>query len=186
VDRDDAQFAEVLARARDSLVVLARMHLDRRLWGKLDPEDLAQQTFEEACAERDRLRGWEEGRLRAWLRTSLLHNVYDALRHFRRGKCDAALERPLEASSARLLESLAAAQSTPSQRAARNEALARLAEALPRLPPDQQQAVILHHLQGQSLAEVAEQLGKSLTATAGLVHRGLKALQRALRDGGKP
>lgn len=164
MDRDDAQFEAVLARARDPLIVLARMHLDRRLWGKLDPEDLVQQTFGEAWAARDQLRDWEEGRLRAWLRTSLLHNVYDALRHFRRGKCDAALERPLGASSARLLESLAASVSTPSQRAAWNEDVARLAEALPRLPWGQQEAVILKHLQGMRLAEVAEHLGKSLRA----------------------
>src|SRR5262249_4582141 len=104
-------------------------------------------------------------------------------RHFRRRKCDAALEQALDLSSARLLESLALVESTPSQHAARNEELARLAEALPRLPPDQQEAVILHHLQGPKLAEVAAHLGRSLTAVAGLIHRGLQKLRELMCDG---
>jgi RNA polymerase sigma-70 factor (ECF subfamily) len=165
-----------LVRDKEDLVLLARLHLDRNLWSKIDPEDVVQQTFQEAWAQWDQFRGAESQR-GAWLRRMLLHNVFDVVRHFRRGKCEAALERALDLSSARLLESLALAESTPSQRAARNEELAQLAAALARLPRNQQEAVILHHLHGLKLAEVAGHLGCSLTAVAGLVHRGLKRLR---------
>jgi RNA polymerase sigma-70 factor, ECF subfamily len=171
-----------LAGAKDALVMLARIHLDRDLWSKIDPEDMAQKTLLEAWAQRDRFRG-DESQQWPWLRQMLLHNIFDAVRHFRRGKCNVALERALDCSSARLIESLAVAQSSPSQKAARNEDMARLAEALTRLPREQQEAVILHHLHGLRLTEVAEHQGRSLTAVAGLIHRGLTRLRQLMKDG---
>ena len=112
----------------------------------------------------------------------LLHNIGDAVRHFSQQRCDVLLEQPLEQSSARILTSLAAEQSSPSQRAAKNEQVQRLAEALLQLPKDQQEAVILHHLHERTLADVAAHLGRSLTATAGLIHRGLTKLKRLLDE----
>jgi DNA-directed RNA polymerase specialized sigma24 family protein len=38
----------------------------------------------------------------------------------------------------------------------------------------------LHHLQGQSLSEVAGHFGRSPAAVAGLLHRGLKKLKELL------
>jgi RNA polymerase sigma-70 factor (ECF subfamily) len=167
---------------RPYLCVLARMHLDRRLWAKLDPEDLVQSTFQEALEHWDQFLGNGHLELKGWLRQMLLHNLWDAVRHFQQQKCDVNLEQPLDHSSSRLMLSLAADQSTPSQRAADNEQLQRLADALLQLTDDQQQAVILHHLHAMKLTEVATQLGRSLEATAGLVHRGLKKLKELLNE----
>jgi len=81
-----------------------------------------------------------------------------------------AREQPLEAaladSSARLDAWLAAEQSSPSQRAARNEEALRLAEALERLPEAQREALVLQHRQGWSLAQIGEHLGRSPEAVA--------------------
>lgn len=181
MDPTEAGIRDVFERARPALLQLARIHLDRRLWAKLDPDDLVQLTFQEAWTQWPQFRG-DESQRPAWLRRMLLHNVFDAVRHFRRAKCDVALELALEASSGRLLASLAHADSTPSQRAARNEELARLAQALAALPPEQQEAVILHHLHGLKLAEVADHLHRSLPAVAGLIHRGLRSLRRLLAE----
>jgi RNA polymerase sigma-70 factor (ECF subfamily) len=57
-----------------------------------------------------------------------------------------------------------------------------LAQALLRLPDDQRQAVELHHLQGLSLADAGQHLGRSREAVAGLVFRGLKNLRMLLAD----
>jgi DNA-directed RNA polymerase specialized sigma24 family protein len=40
----------------------------------------------------------------------------------------------------------------------------------------------LHHLQGWKLEEVARQLGRSETAVAGLIKRGLRTLRVQLQD----
>jgi RNA polymerase sigma-70 factor (ECF subfamily) len=77
---------------------------------------------------------------------------------------------------------LAAEQSSPSQQVAYQEQQLRLAEALEALPEDQRSAVELHHLQGLSVAEVAERLGRTRTAVAGLIKRGVAGLRHRLRE----
>jgi RNA polymerase sigma-70 factor (ECF subfamily) len=57
-----------------------------------------------------------------------------------------------------------------------------LAEALARLPEAQREAVVLHYLQEQPLADVARQLGRSEAAVAGLLHRGLNKLRELLHE----
>jgi RNA polymerase sigma-70 factor (ECF subfamily) len=110
----------------------------------------------------------------------------NAVRDLKRAKRDVRREQSLEAaieeSSARLEAWLASEQASPSAHAEKNEQLLRLAEALDQLPSDQQEAIVLHHLKGQSLSEVAGYFGRSPAAVAGLLHRGLKKLQDLLRD----
>ena len=48
------------------------------------------------------------------------------------------------------------------------------------MPEDQRQAVELHHLNGCSVAEVGDRLGRSKASVAGLLRRGLKALREHL------
>ena len=174
---------QALGKFRHYLCVLARMHLDRRLWTKLDPDDVVQTTFQDALEKWGQFRGHGDEQLKAWLRQMLLHNIFDTVRTFRQQKCDVLLEQPLEQSSARLMDSLAAEQSSPSQRAVKNEQLLRLADALLQLPKDQQEAVILHHLHEMKLADVALHVGRSLGAASGLIHRGLKKLKLLLEEG---
>ena len=183
MDHPAADPGRALEKLRRYLCVLACMHLDRRLWAKLDPEDVVQSTFAEALAKWDQFQGQGEEQLKGWLRQMLLHNIFDTVRTFRQQKCDVLLEQPLEQSSARLMDSLAAEQSSPSQRAVKNEQLLRLADALLELPKDQQEVVILHHLHEMKLADVALHLDRSLGAVAGLIHRGLKKLKLLLEEG---
>jgi RNA polymerase sigma-70 factor (ECF subfamily) len=178
--------AQALDRFRDYLVLLARLHFDPRLQVKLDPSDVVQQTLLEAHQKRDQFRGTSEAELAAWLRRMLAHNLADALRDFGRAKRDLnlelSLERCFEDSSSRLQAWLAAEQSSPSEQAIKNEQLLQLAEALTQLPDAQREVVVLHHLQGWTLAELAAHLGRSEPAVAGLLHRGLDKLRTLLRE----
>ena len=173
---------------RDYLRLLARARLDPRLQAKLDPSDVVQQTLLEAHKERAAFRGRTRGELAAWLRQILARNLANALRDFRRDRRDVARERALEGlvedSSARVEAWLAAEQSSPSARAERQEEAARLAAALEALPEAQREVVMLRHLHGWSLHDIARHVGKSTPAVAGLIHRGLKGLRERL--GGEP
>ena len=64
----------------------------------------------------------------------------------------------------------------------KQEEVLRLADALTELPEAQRDAVVLRHLQGLSLAEIAGQLGRTEAAVAGLVYRALNKLHDILDE----
>jgi RNA polymerase sigma-70 factor (ECF subfamily) len=172
---------------RDYLRLLAGVHLDPRLRGKLDPSDVVQETLARAHAKGGQFRGSTEAERAAWLRQILANELAAAVRrHLAAGKRDAGRERSLhtavEDSSARLEALLAADQTSPSARAVRDEELRRLAVALAGLPEDQRQAVELHHLHGLPVEEVARTLGRGESAAGGLLRRGLKRLRELMRE----
>jgi RNA polymerase sigma-70 factor (ECF subfamily) len=158
---------------RDYLCLLARLHQDPRLRGKLDPSDVVQLTLLQAHQKRDQCRGHTEAERVAWLRAILANNLAGAVRQFGRHRRNVTLEE----SSSRIEAWLAAEQSSPSQQAIRQEQLLQLAEALAELPEDQRTAVELHHLQGHSLAQTARHMGRSKESVAGLLFRGIKRLR---------
>lgn len=183
----DAEAGRVLEPFRKYLRVLAGVHLDPRLRGKLDPSDVVQQTLLRACVGFDQLRLREPGVVAAWLRKILARTLADAVRDLERAKRDIGRERSLEAaldqSTSGLEAFLAADQSSPSEQAVRNERLLRLAEALCGLPADTREAVVLKHCRGWTLAQIAEHLDRTPSAVASLLHRGLKQLRQVLHEG---
>lgn len=173
---------------RSYLLLLARMQLDGRLDRKVGTSDIVQQTLLEAHVRRSQFPGNEAG-FAAWLRSVLANNIRDALRQLRRQKRDIVREQSLDAelerSSVRLGQCLAAPGPSPSQHAIGHEELLQLSDALLALPAPQREAVVLHHLQGWPLSEVATELGRTPAAVAGLLHRGLRRLRELLIPEGK-
>jgi RNA polymerase sigma-70 factor (ECF subfamily) len=171
---------------RDYLGLLARLQTKESLRGKVDLSGVVQQTLLEAYQAAAVVEGLSEAEKTAWLRQALSHNLADEFRKLATGKRDVGRERSLQAaldqSSTRLQALLAADQSTPSEQVQRAEQTLHLARALQELPEAQRQAVELHHLQGLSLVEVAEALGSTKPAVAGLLHRGLKRLRELLAE----
>jgi RNA polymerase sigma-70 factor (ECF subfamily) len=182
------EFAALLERYRAYLGLLARLHLDARLRPKLAPSDVVQQTLLRACQARDELRSTEAPALAAWLRRILARTLADAARDFGRDKRDVSRERSLQAdldrSASGLEGCLTAGESSPSQRAAHNEELLRLATALADLSEPMREAVVLKHCQGWPLARIGEHLGRSPAAVASLLRRGLEQLRHRLQTEG--
>ncbi len=176
--------AEELARRledfRAYLRLLARLQFDQQLQGKVDLSGVVQQTLWEAHQHlRDRPPA-EAADLPPLLRRLLANNLADEARKAGALKRDAAREQSLEAlerSSVRLEAFLAAEQSSPDERAERNEMLRELAESLERLAEPQRQSVELHYLHGWPLSDVATHLGRTKPAVAGLLYRALDALR---------
>jgi RNA polymerase sigma-70 factor, ECF subfamily len=173
--------AEALEPFRHYLLVLAKLHLDTRLRGKLDPADLVQQTLLRAYPALNQLRTREPAVVAAWLRRILARTLADTARHYDADKRAVDLERSLSAdldkSASGLADWIAADQTSPSERAERNEDLLRLADALAELPDAQREVVVLKHLQGKTLAEIAEATGRTIPAVVGLLRRGLEKLR---------
>jgi RNA polymerase sigma-70 factor (ECF subfamily) len=178
-----------LERYREYLRTLARLQTPDRLRGKLDHSGVVQQTLLEAYQARDTLRELNDAQRAAWLRRALANNLADEARRLGAKARDVgreqSLQHALDESSARLESLLSVDQQSPSQQAVRQEDLLRLAEALGRLPDDQRSAVELHHLEGHTLAQTAEALGRTRSAAASLVFRGLRNLRRMLDEEGR-
>jgi RNA polymerase sigma-70 factor (ECF subfamily) len=171
-----------LERFRTYLGLLARLQLDPRLRGLLDPSDLVQQTLLRAHRNWGQYRGTTDEQRAAWLRAILAHELADAVRKVDRRQEDRriSLERALGESSARLEAWLQSNSTSPSGRIERQEQLLKLAEAMSRLPEDQRTALELHHLQGLPVPEVGQQMGRTAASVAGLLRRGLAELRALL------
>jgi RNA polymerase sigma-70 factor (subfamily 1) len=130
--------SQALEPFRSYLEVLARVHLDPRPRGKLDPADVVQQTLLRACAAWPTLQNPDQPVLLAWLRRILARTLADVVKHYDRDKRAVDLERSLEAdldrSASGMAGWLAADQTSPSQAAQRNEEMLRLADALTACP----------------------------------------------------
>jgi RNA polymerase sigma-70 factor (ECF subfamily) len=176
--------SSVLEPFRSYLEVLARLHLDSRLRGKLDPADVVQQALLRAYAAWPEMKNPGHPVLLAWLRRILARTLADVVKHYDRDRRAVDLERSLEAdldrSASGLAGWLAADQTSPSQAAIRNEELLRLADALAALSEPRREVVVLKHLRSWTLQQIAAHLGRSVPAVASLLRRGLEDLRRRL------
>jgi RNA polymerase sigma-70 factor (ECF subfamily) len=159
---DEAAFEALFSRHASGVqAFLQRMVRDRPL-----AEDLTQTAFLSFVRARGR---WVRGSgVRPWLYGIAANAARDTLRRSSKHLEDVSATGELPAG-----DSVAPALSDP--------ALARQLEgALARIPEQQREAVILHHLDGFSFAEIAETLGVSVTAAKLRAHRGYEKLRELL------
>ncbi len=182
--KDDS--SQSLEKYRSFLRLVAEAQLPPLLRGRVEPSDVVQQTLLEAHADREQARGQEDPVRMAWLRRILVNNLANAVRDLQRAKRDVRREKPFEdlvqRSSANLEGWLAAEQSSPSQAVEKADRVLLLSGAFEALPHDQQRALVLRYWHDWSLADIADDLGRTPSAVAGLLHRGLRKLRSMLRD----
>lgn len=173
-----------LEQYRRYLKLLAEMQLNPHLKVKEDASDIVQQTMLEAHRDIVTFRGKTEAELKAWLTTILANNIVSVARHYGRDKRDprreVSLQDQFEQSSALLHKQLAAEQTSPSMKLMKQERSQQVAEALLRLLEGERDAVVLKHYHNWTVAEIAQHLGRTEEAVAGLLRRGLKKLREVL------
>ncbi|MBP7748296.1 MAG: sigma-70 family RNA polymerase sigma factor [Phycisphaerae bacterium] len=153
--------------------------------GRIDPDDVLQQAYVVAFQSLAGCRFDGPGGFYKWLEKIAISRLRDQQRALRRQKRDAAREVVAtngspSASYPDLLNRLEGTEATPSRHVARNEAVAALMTCLARLGEEQRAVIRLRFLEGRSVAEVAERLGKTEGAVHMLCHRALKALREQL------
>lgn len=168
--------SETFERHRPALLQWAETQTPAWVRSKIDPTDLVQQTLLEALKGEDKFAGRPDHEVLAYLRRAITNNLIDAARKFARNRTDVSAET-IAASSARLADWLAADQTSPSERAQRNERFEQLAAGLARLPDDQRLAIEMRYLQAATVGEIARVLERSEGAVSALLHRAVLALR---------
>jgi RNA polymerase sigma-70 factor (ECF subfamily) len=181
---DQEALGRLLQACRSYLKLLARLQIDRRLQGKVDPSDVVQETFLQAYRGWGTFAGSAEDELLAWLRAILAARMAKVIRGFvKTQRRDVRLERQLGDEldrSSQTFQTLASPQGSPSQKLVRREQALTLANALEQLPPDHREVIILRQLEELSFPAVAERMGRSPDAARKLWIRALAALRHQL------
>jgi RNA polymerase sigma-70 factor (ECF subfamily) len=142
----------------------------------IEAEDLTQETFVRAYGAFERLR--PDSNYRAWLYKIATNCAYTALKQSQRqsrhrlGSVDAIHRIPAS-------EGLA-----PDRRMVLKESLELVRREIAALPPRQQAAVVMRHVQGLDYATIAGALGCSEDSARANVYQGLRRLRKALGDEG--
>ena len=187
VTDSESNLASILNRFRPVLLTLAEAMISPALRSDLEASDLVQQTLMEAHCNAEQLVLMNSAVVFSWLRSALQHNMLDAIRHLRTQKNDIRRRlrtTEIEASWSRLEMMLIDEQTSPSEVLQKNEQLCLMLSALQTLPDSQRTSLIMKHLKGLSLKEVAEAMQLSESATAGLLHRGRQRLAQCLEEQG--
>lgn len=179
---DTEMLGRLLEQYRGYLLMLAHRYLDERLRRRIDPADIVQHTYLEVQRDLHAFRGDTPAEFAGWIRNILKHNVATAVaRHVSAQKRSIGREVSAANDSAgNWVAQMPGSTTSPSKRVMREEAALAMLEALTKLPETQAEAVRLRYMEGLTLAEICERMGKTETAAAGLLKRGLRKLREIL------
>ena len=163
---------------REYLRLLAVMQMPRELRPKLDPSDIVHDAMVKALTNIDQCKAQTDAQFCAWLRTIQKNIIIDRLQELGHEPSIASVDQ----SSRRLESWLGDERSSVREQAERNEELQRMAELLRALPERQYQAIVLKHICGWRVAEIADFLDCTPPAVAGLLQHGLKSMRERLRE----
>lgn len=192
---DNDALGELLVRYRGYLLMLSHRFLSDQLRRRVDPADIVQVTFLEAKRDLHAFRGETPAEFAGWLRGMLKNNVASALSHHvmtqkrstkKEVYAGAGGDGDGEDGRDNWIEQMPGAKTSPSGVAVRQEAVVAMMRALHELPETQAEAIRLRYMEGLPLAEIVERMGKSDTAVAGLLKRGLQKLRTLLDTGSSP
>ena len=176
-----AGFPDLVDQHRDRLYTIAlRLLGDRR-----DAEEVAQDALVRAFRA---MQGYGPERivnlrLRPWLASITVNLSRNRRRRADDRQPPSQLEPMLDAGFDVALDR----RSSPEHRAARHETQLELAAALLQLTPSVRAAIVLRHVDGLSVAETAEALGRPEGTIKAQVHRGLRELRAVLQaEAAKP
>ena len=184
---DNEPLGRLLENYRGYLFMLAHRNLSDTLKRRIDPADLVQVTFLEAKRDWEQFRGNSAGEFVAWLRNIMKNNIATAVaRHITTQKRSLSREVSFSVNQGddgadQWIGNLAGHSTSPSRKAIRAESAKQLFAALHGIPETQAEAVRLRYLEGLSLAEIVDRMGKSETAVAGLLKRGLQKLRESIQ-----
>lgn len=184
---DEQALAELFSRYRQRLERLLRFRLDPRLLGRVDADDVLQESY---LAAVDRRRHYQENPPNSffvWMRWIVLQTLVDLHRkHLGAQKRAADREQSLDrphggcSTSVSLAANLLGAFTSPSQAAMRAEMRTRLENALESMEPIDREVLALRHFEELTNQETAEVLGIQQKAASIRYVRAIRRLKEIM------
>jgi RNA polymerase sigma-70 factor (ECF subfamily) len=176
---DRAALSQLLLIHHDSL----RRHIVHEVAGQqlgvMLADDILQQTFVRAAQSMKTFENRELGSLRGWLKTIATNLIKDARK--RRGRERRAASPHAshsdDGSFLQAVERLACDDTPPIKRVQRSESIRRMRTAVASLPPEQREVVERFYLQTQTLEQIAESTGRTISSVRGTCYRARKNLR---------
>jgi RNA polymerase sigma-70 factor (ECF subfamily) len=179
VERAQAGDAEAFGQIYDRYCDTVFRYIYFRVSTRTLAEDLAQETFLRALRRIGSFT-WQGRDLGAWLVTIARNLVAD---HFKSGRYR------LEVATAEVLDADSpdrGPEGSPETAVLDHLTNTTLLTAVKRLNPEQQECIVLRFLQGFSVAETAQTMGKNEGAIKALQYRAVRSLARLLPEGFTP
>jgi len=174
--------ADLFAKYRDRLAHMIRLRLDRRLQGRLDPEDVLQDVFLIFAKRLRQYRAEPSLPFYLWLRNLAGQKLIDLHRaHLGAQMRNAGIEISIyrhalpQVSSISLAQQLLGNLTSPTQAAVLAELQLRLQEVLNAMDPMDREVLVLRHFEELSNEETAQSLGIQKSAAS---KRYIRALER--------
>ena len=167
---DRAALESLFRQFQDRLLGFIRSRIAPGYAARLDPEDILQETFVRAFQSIHSFRGEDLEGFRRWV-TGVANK---AVLRAREKLCQ---HRTLE------IQDLAAAnEASPSRAIRRRERLDRLQKAIDSLAGDYRQVIFLTRIEGLTLQQTADKMGRSAEAVRKLFWRALQQLRSTLSN----
>ena len=183
---DPGALVEVFAIHRPRLWRTVNFRLDRRMVGRIDPDDVLQEAYLAAAQRIEHYGGDGFHSPFLWLRMIVQQTLIDVYRrHLGAQARDAGREVSVfgaypQATSASLAIQLVGDWTSPSQAVAREEILDKVRAAIATMNPMDQEILALRHFEELTNAEVSQTLGIEPKAASIRYVRALKRLKDIL------
>jgi RNA polymerase sigma-70 factor (ECF subfamily) len=185
---DRSAIQELLMLHHRQLVTIIEKQIPADLRGLLSADDVCQEAYVSVFRQIASFQPHDEQAFERWLRTIADRKLVDLIRTQRavkRGsgkRVDALYPRNDTSSMIELLDVLAVHERTPSRSAAHRELVRIVQDALDGLKEDYREVLRLRYIQSLSVAETAQQMGRSDGAVMMLCNRGLQQLEEVIGD----
>ena len=185
INGDSRALEELVRKHYDDLFEFIDHNLSDRYRRAVAVEDILQNTLIQICQSISTLEDRGEGSFGGWIRSIAKHRILDAIKAQRakkRSGIGARIDAVPDNSDGYLaiVEMVATGALSPSSKAASAEAAIVVRESLQKLQPDYQEALKYRYFEGRTVAETAEQMGRTPRSIHMLCHRALKQLRDLL------